>query len=123
VHGLETTSVHAEHKALLEFKKLVELKRNRSRGNNRKEIPVVDIYSWRCSKTLVLGNARPCLNCLMRMKKAEDKLEIVIRFVYYSTSNGFKKERFDQMLSSPLTHVSSGTRHINNIRKKKKRGS
>lgn len=115
-------SVHAEVDAIDEYLEMLGLLGIRLPIGNKKKI-IVDLWSIRLSKTKVMGNALPCINCLMMMKKIESKLGISFRFVIYSTNvhNEFKKERFSQMLLSPLPHYSSGTLYLRNLRVKKQK--
>lgn len=88
-------SVHAEHDALL------KLMRNRNKPRQ------VDLYVIRLSKWGVLGNSRPCYNCIMRMMMCDIK----INTVYYSNENGeIVNEKFSTMINDPNIHISNGYR-------------
>lgn len=95
-------SIHAEHDALMRFMKTVNYKRS---------LLKVDILVVRFSKSGVMGNSRPCKNCLQRMKKITEKSILNIRNIYYSTEGDqIMMERFDEMIDSPMTYICSGMR-------------
>jgi hypothetical protein len=74
----------------------------------------LDILVIRISRSGILGNSRPCKNCIRRLSKMGYK----IKHVYYTTNDGsIIREKFDQMLASPLTRLSSGDRNRNRGRK------
>ncbi len=55
-----------------------------------------------------LRSSRPCFHCLQTLSRYN------IRYVYYSTEDGdIQKEKFDKMIESELTTISSGMRRRN----------
>ena len=72
-----------------------------------KKFEKCDILVVRISKTGKLGQSRPCYHCLSTLSACDLK----IRYIYYSTNEGtIVRERFDGMLESDLTIVSTGWR-------------
>jgi tRNA(Arg) A34 adenosine deaminase TadA len=68
----------------------------------------VDLYVFRFTSDGTLRSSRPCFHCLRTMSKYN------IKYVYYSGEDGeIHKEKFDEMLTSELTVVSSGMRRQN----------
>jgi len=53
-----------------------------------------------------LASSRPCYNCLKTLSNSG----LSIRYVYYSNCGEMVKERFDEMIDSELTKLSSGMR-------------
>jgi len=95
VHFHNMASRHAEMDALNKIK-------------NKRELPkVVDIFVVRFAKGGTLGESRPCCHCLQSLAKSR----LRIKHVYYSTNDGsIVREKFDTMMESPLTYISSGAR-------------
>jgi tRNA(Arg) A34 adenosine deaminase TadA len=89
---------HAEINCLRSYKKIKD-KPNR-----------LDIIVIRLSKTGILGQSRPCHDCLKSLQKSG----IDIRYVIYSTDNQkIIRERFCDMIKSIYSHKSSGFRYKN----------
>jgi hypothetical protein len=64
-----------------------------------------DLLVVRISPTGILGNSRPCYHCLRSLGRTF----INIRSVYYSTIDGrIVREKFSEMIDSPLTGKSTG---------------
>ena len=61
-----------------------------------------------------LCSSRPCYHCLKTLTSAG----LNIRYVYYSNNGEIIKEKFNEMMNSELTIVSSGMRLINRTRNK-----
>lgn len=98
--GSALNSIHAEHNAMRKFTKLTNYTRSHSPGDN------VDIIVLRISRTGILGNSKPCRNCIMRMSK----FEYNIVNVYYSTGpDTIVRERFD-VLAKQGNQMSRGDR-------------
>ena len=96
-------SVHADDDGLTKLNKINKYRRFISSTD------WIDIVVLRISKTGVLGNSRPCRDCLLRMSKCSFN----IHTVYYSTSQGtIESEKFQYMMNSTKTKFSSGSRHI-----------
>jgi hypothetical protein len=94
-------STHAEMEVL---RKLYKMKPSVRDSRNLKKC---DILVIRVSSTGKLGQSRPCYHCLQSLSVCDIK----IRYIYYSTSFGtITREKFDGMLSSELTLMSSGWR-------------
>lgn len=83
---------------------------------NYKNLPrTVDIFVIRISKTGILGESRPCIDCLKMMERSG----LNIKYIYYSTKDGtILRERFSKMFYSDSTYVSSGIRTKNNPKTK-----
>ena len=94
-------SMHAEHDAMVKF-----LKINKSHRPSK-----IDILVVRMTKCGVLGNSRPCKNCIKRLIAHSMKYNIQIKRIYYSTEDGtIEYENFQNMLNSEKTYVSTGNR-------------
>lgn len=90
-------SVHAEVCALRKAIKHPKIEIAKSRNYT--------LIVLRITRTGVLGNSRPCRDCITSISKSA----LNIRNVYYSTSDGnITSERVDEMADSPLTRPSSG---------------
>ena len=90
-----SVSVHAEINALEKLKKV-----DKRRG--------YDLLVVKKTKANLLGESRPCMHCIQRLIKSG----INIRHVYYSTKKGtIEREKFNVMLESKKTYISSGHRH------------
>ena len=92
-------SIHAEHNVIFFVITLQRdihiLKKNES----------IDIVSIRMTLTGIIGNARPCEGCIIRMSKCPIK----INNVFYSHDvNIFKKEKFRDMRTSTKNRFSLG---------------
>lgn len=106
-----TNSIHAEDAGMNKFNRI----NNHRRIINRSD--TLDILVIRISRSGILGNSRPCRNCIRRLSKIGYK----IKHVYYTTNDGsIVREKFDQMLGSPLTRLSSGDRDRHKIRRASK---
>lgn len=83
-----------------------------------KNVPnCVDLLVIRFSKSGLLSESRPCMHCIYFLQNSK----LIIKNVYYSNSNGkITKEKFNNMLNSPLTYISSGIRYLNLKNEKKK---
>jgi len=82
-----------------------------TKRKTKKRIIVVDLLVIRVSKTGKLGNSRPCKHCLLHLSQNKD---VKVRNVYYSTRDTtIVREKFNTMLESDKTYVSSGFRHRN----------
>jgi len=102
--GYSTNSIHAEDAGMNKFNRINNYKRIINRSDT------LDILVIRISRSGILGNSRPCKNCIRRLGKLGHK----IKHVYYTTNEGsIVREKFDQMLASPLTMLSSGDRNRN----------
>lgn len=86
-------SIHAEHLALL---KLLRMK-------NKPKI--FDLIVIRLSQNKILGNSKPCVHCLLRLRDSG----IDIRNIYYSVDeNTICCEHIKNMKT---VHISCGNRH------------
>lgn len=95
----QPVSTHAEMDALRKIYKMS--------GDKAKKYEKCDILVIRISKSGKLGQSRPCYHCLSSLSVCDLK----IRYIYYSTNEGtIVRERFDGMLDSDLTIVSTGWR-------------
>lgn len=98
------TSVHAEHRAIINLKKQKKLFK----------LPrFIDIIVIRLSKNGVIGDSKPCHHCLKKMNKFNtytDKPLSIIKNVYYSIKDGFlKSEPFENLWKDKdHHHISSG---------------
>lgn len=97
-----TNSIHAEDAGMNKLNSINNFRRILTRKDK------IDIFVIRITKTGVVGNSRPCRNCINRLSKLSYK----INHVYYTTNEGdIVRERFKDMPHSPLTKLSSGDRH------------
>lgn len=95
----QPVSTHAEMDALRKIYKMS--------SDKAKKYEKCDILVIRISKSGKLGQSRPCYHCLSTLSVCDLK----IRYIYYSTNEGtIIRERFDGMLDSDLTIVSTGWR-------------
>ena len=95
----QPVSTHAEMDALRKIYKM--------NSDKAKKFEKCDILVVRISKSGKLGQSRPCYHCLSTLSACDLK----IRYIYYSTNEGtIVRERFDGMLESDLTIVSTGWR-------------
>ena len=68
-----------------------------------------DILVLRISLDSKLKSSRPCYNCLKELGESN----LRIRYVYYSTVEGIKRETFSKMLTEEtIKYISSGRRKI-----------
>jgi tRNA(Arg) A34 adenosine deaminase TadA len=88
-----TPSLHAEIDA---FKKLPKYYLSKD----------LNLIVVRFSQDGELRSSRPCYHCLRTLLTSG----IRIRYVYYSNDGEIIKEKFNQMIDSELTSVSSGMR-------------
>jgi deoxycytidylate deaminase len=72
----------------------------------------LDLFVVRFSNHGDLCSSRPCYNCLKTLTNSG----LRIRYVYYSNNGEIVKEKFDEMIDSEQTTVSSGMRMINRAR-------
>lgn len=72
-------SVHAEDHAVQRLPSL---------PNNRKRLHKLDILVVRVSKTGVMGNSKPCHNCLMVLSQQLPQRGYTISNVYFSNEHG-----------------------------------
>jgi hypothetical protein len=72
----------------------------------------LDLIVVRFSADGELRSSRPCYHCLRTLMNSG----LRIHFVYYSCNGEMLKEKFDEMISSDLTLVSSGMRMISQRR-------
>ncbi|ATZ80895.1 hypothetical protein BMW23_0849 [Bodo saltans virus] len=98
-----TPSTHAEIDA---YKKLPKYYASRE----------MNIIVVRFSKSGDLCKSRPCLHCLQTLSNSG----IRIKYVYYSNDGDIRKEKFDTMLESELTSISSGMRFKMRMRETEK---
>jgi pyrimidine deaminase RibD-like protein len=88
-------STHAEINALHKLNK------------KTKQLRYIDLLVIRLSKTNKLGESRPCYHCLNKLQHSG----LNIRYVYYSTSSeNIIREKFNYMIDSEKTYISSGNR-------------
>ena len=78
----------------------------------------LDMVVVRFTKDGRLFQSRPCYHCLRTLAAAR----ISIKNVYYSNNGKMCKEKFCDMIDSPLTSVSSGMRRESFLRKAQKSG-
>jgi deoxycytidylate deaminase len=69
----------------------------------------LDMVVVRFAKDGRLCQSRPCYHCLRTLASSK----ITIKNVYYSNNGKMCKEKFCDMIDSPLTTISSGMRHKN----------
>ena len=73
----------------------------------------LDMIVVRFTKEGKLCQSRPCYHCLKTLSESG----ISIKNVYYSKDDDMCKEKFDNMLNSELTCMTSGMRHKHGIKK------
>ncbi len=66
----------------------------------------LDLIVVRFTQTGKLCSSRPCYHCL----KTLSNLGIRIKYVYYSNEDKILKEKFNEMINSELTTITSGMR-------------
>jgi tRNA(Arg) A34 adenosine deaminase TadA len=88
-----TPSLHAEIDA---FKKLPNYYLSKD----------LNLIVVRFSQNGELSSSRPCYHCLKTLSSSG----IRIKYVYYSNDGEIIKEKFNEMMNSELTSVSSGMR-------------
>lgn len=97
-------SLHAEIGKVLKILKY--MRRKHIRVNKKDHFTMI---SAKMSQSGSWQNARPCCNCITTMLK----LPINIKYVIYSTPEGWKRELLSDMLDSDKTVVSYGNRNKN----------
>jgi len=89
-------TTHAEENAI---RKLPPLPRN-------KKPKKIDILVIRANKT-TLGNSKPCLHCLLKMKSLPTRGYVIER-IFFSTCDGMiESSSIDELLYNETPHVSA----------------
>lgn len=106
-HNKSSKTVHAEIAAL---NKLIRNK-NITKNSNKKQ--KFNLIVLRYTKSGKLSTSRPCLHCIDRLEEACMKYGIIIKTVYYSTTDGkIESEKFCDMKYSQCTQISSWNKII-----------
>lgn len=74
----------------------------------------INIVVIKTSKTGILGNSKPCFNCLLDMKDYAPLMGYRINWVYYSDENGrLKKSKLNDLICAPDLYLTSYYRNNN----------